>query len=62
MGVQPCQAGEDFGVGAVVFAGVVIDRSQLAGVGDQDLVSQFFEQVAGPAGVRTDFHRNTRRR
>jgi len=55
-GVETGQASEDLCVGAISLAWVVIDRSQLAGIGDENIMTELSEQVTCPARVGADFH------
>ena len=49
LGIQPRQAGEGFGIGAVALAGIVVDRPELTGIGDQHVMTEIPEQDDWPS-------------
>ena len=51
LGIEPRQAGQMLSIGFVCLAGVAVDQTQLAGVGNQDLMPELLEQAAGPTRV-----------
>src|SRR3990170_2183812 len=56
LGIEAGETGQVLGVGLVCLAGAAEDQPQRARVGDQDLMPELLEQVAGPAGVGASLH------
>src|SRR3990170_3976374 len=56
LGIQASKTSQGLGVSTISLAGVVIDRPQFTGVGDQDVVAQVFDEMTGPTRVSADLH------
>jgi len=56
LGIEAGETGQVFGVGIVCLAGAAVDQTQLAGVGNQDLMPELGEQAAGSTRVGAGLH------
>jgi hypothetical protein len=54
--IEPRQASQMLSIGFVGLAGVLVDQTQPAGVGYQDLMPELLEQAAGPTRVGAGLH------
>lgn len=56
MRIQPGQASQRLGLDLVALARVLINGSEFASIGDENIMAQFFRQSTGPARMGADFH------
>ena len=59
LGIEMSQASKIFGIDPVFFTGIVVDQTQFASIGNDDLMAKVLQGLAYPTRVSSYLHGNT---